>query len=96
MKNKIKKVAVLGSGVMGAQIAGHLANAGISSLLFDLKKSDVENVKKLVGLPNMVKVISENPIMIARGASALSKISPSSAAGAATAIGQGLSKISLC
>ena len=46
MKNKIKKVAVLGSGVMGAQIAGHLANAGISSLLFDLKKSDVENSKE--------------------------------------------------
>ena len=31
---------------MGAQIAGHLANAGISSLLFDLKKSDVENSKE--------------------------------------------------
>ena len=46
MKSKIKKVAVLGSGVMGAQIAGHLANAGISSLLFDLKKSDVENSKE--------------------------------------------------
>ena len=46
MKNKIKKVAVLGSGVMGAQIAGHLANAGIPSLLFDLKKSDVENSKE--------------------------------------------------
>ena len=46
MKSKIKKVAVLGSGVMGAQIAGHLANAGISSFLFDLKKSDVENSKE--------------------------------------------------
>ena len=31
MKNKIEKVAVLGAGTMGAQIAGHLANAGISS-----------------------------------------------------------------
>ena len=46
MKSKIKKVAVLGSGVMGAQIAGHLANAVISSYLFDLKKSDVENSKE--------------------------------------------------
>ena len=27
---KIKKVAVLGAGVMGAQIAAHLANAGVS------------------------------------------------------------------
>ena len=32
----IKKVAVLGAGVMGAQIAAHFANAGIQALLFDL------------------------------------------------------------
>ena len=32
MSNNIKKVAVLGAGTMGAQIAGHLANAGIPSL----------------------------------------------------------------
>ncbi|MFQ6675555.1 MAG: 3-hydroxyacyl-CoA dehydrogenase/enoyl-CoA hydratase family protein [Fidelibacterota bacterium] len=36
MPNGIERVAVLGAGVMGAQIAGHLANAGIPSLLFDL------------------------------------------------------------
>ncbi len=65
-----------------------------TQIILTVDKSDVENVKKMVGLPNMVKVVSENPVMIARGASALSKISPSSAAGAATAIGQGLSKIS--
>ncbi|MGD9172153.1 MAG: 3-hydroxyacyl-CoA dehydrogenase NAD-binding domain-containing protein, partial [Candidatus Thiodiazotropha sp.] len=33
-----KQVAVLGAGVMGAQIAAHFANAGIPSLLFDLPK----------------------------------------------------------
>jgi 3-hydroxyacyl-CoA dehydrogenase len=33
---QIKKAAVLGSGVMGAQIAAHLANAGIPSLLLDI------------------------------------------------------------
>ena len=32
----INKVAVLGSGVMGSQIAAHLANAGIPSYMFDL------------------------------------------------------------
>ncbi|KTD16118.1 3-hydroxyacyl-CoA dehydrogenase/enoyl-CoA hydratase family protein [Legionella jordanis] len=32
----IKKVAVLGAGVMGAQIAAHCVNAGIETLLFDL------------------------------------------------------------
>ena len=38
MSKSIKKVAVLGAGVMGAQIAGHLANAGIPSYLFDMDK----------------------------------------------------------
>ena len=37
MKTKnIKKVAILGAGVMGAQIAAHFANAGIPAILFDL------------------------------------------------------------
>ncbi|MEW8027207.1 MAG: 3-hydroxyacyl-CoA dehydrogenase/enoyl-CoA hydratase family protein [Candidatus Thiodiazotropha sp.] len=33
-----RRVAVLGAGVMGAQIAAHFTNAGIPSLLFDLAK----------------------------------------------------------
>ena len=36
----IKKVAVLGAGVMGAQIAAHCANAGIETLLFDLASKE--------------------------------------------------------
>ena len=32
----VKKVAVLGAGVMGAQIAAHLVNAKVPALLFDL------------------------------------------------------------
>ncbi len=32
----IRKAAVLGAGVMGAQIAAHLVNAGIDTVLFDL------------------------------------------------------------
>ena len=38
MSIEIKKCAVLGAGVMGAQIAGHLSNAGIPSLLFDINE----------------------------------------------------------
>ena len=34
----IRRVAVLGAGVMGAQIAAHLVNANIETLLFDLPK----------------------------------------------------------
>ena len=55
MSIEIKKCAVLGAGVMGAQIAGHIANAGIPSLLFDinddLAKNGVEGLKKLKPAP---------------------------------------------
>ncbi len=36
----IRRVAVLGAGVMGAQIAAHLANAGVPVVLFDLPAKD--------------------------------------------------------
>ena len=32
----VRKVAVLGAGVMGAQIAAHLVNANVDTILFDL------------------------------------------------------------
>ena len=35
-KFHIRKAAVLGAGVMGAQIAAHLANAKVPTVLFDL------------------------------------------------------------
>ncbi len=57
----IRKVAVLGAGVMGAQIAAHCANAGVPVILFDLpaKEGDpntiarkaVEGLKKLDPAP---------------------------------------------
>jgi len=57
----VRKAAVLGAGVMGAQIAAHLANAGVPALLFDLpaKEGDpngiaqkaIENLKKLEPSP---------------------------------------------
>jgi len=36
MEQKIRRAAVLGSGVMGAAIAAHLANVGIETILLDL------------------------------------------------------------
>ena len=55
MSQNIKKVAVLGAGVMGAQIAGHLANAGIPSYLFDindeLSKNGVDSLTSLKPAP---------------------------------------------
>ncbi len=44
-----KRVAVLGAGVMGQGIAAHLANAGIPSLLFDIKQDFSAGAVK--GLP---------------------------------------------
>ncbi|MGN8224884.1 3-hydroxyacyl-CoA dehydrogenase/enoyl-CoA hydratase family protein [Gracilimonas sp. BCB1] len=39
-KYSIRKVAVLGSGVMGSQIAAHCVNAGLDVILLDLKSDD--------------------------------------------------------
>ena len=46
MEKQIGKVAVLGAGVMGAQIAGHLGNAGIPSYLFDINKELADKGKE--------------------------------------------------
>jgi 3-hydroxyacyl-CoA dehydrogenase len=61
----IRKVAVLGAGVMGAQIAAHLINAQVPVLLFDLPAKEgpkngialkaIENLKKLSPAPFGVK-----------------------------------------
>ena len=48
MKHNIKKAAVLGAGTMGAQIAGHLANAGIPCLLFDINQDTAEQGKEVL------------------------------------------------
>ena len=55
MSKQFEKVAVLGAGIMGAQIAGHFANAGIPALLFDinqeLAKKGLEGLTKLKPAP---------------------------------------------
>src|SRR5690606_2368813 len=40
MKRKIRKVAVLGSGVMGSRIACHFAGAGLQVILLDIVPKD--------------------------------------------------------
>ncbi|GCD80085.1 3-hydroxyacyl-CoA dehydrogenase/enoyl-CoA hydratase family protein [Schleiferia thermophila] len=50
-KNRwIKKVAVLGSGIMGSRIALHLANAGIPSLLLDIVPKELTPDEEKKGL----------------------------------------------
>ena len=58
---RVRKAAVLGAGVMGAQIAAHLTNAGVETILFDLAAKDgpksgislkaIEHLKKLSPAP---------------------------------------------
>src|SRR5262245_45855016 len=46
MKRNIKKIAVLGSGVMGSRIACHFAGVGVQVLLLDMvPKETVESTK---------------------------------------------------
>lgn len=50
MTREIKKIGVLGSGVMGAQIAGHFANAGLEVLLLDRAPGELTEEEKKKGL----------------------------------------------
>ncbi len=48
MIKRIKKVAVLGSGVMGAGIACHLANAGLEVLMLDIIPNNLDEKQKSI------------------------------------------------
>jgi len=49
MKRTIKKVAVLGSGVMGSRIACHFANIGVQVLLLDIVPKEPNDAEKASG-----------------------------------------------
>ena len=71
MSNKllVRKAAVLGAGVMGAQIAAHLTNAGVDTVLFDLPAKEgpadgvvlkaIANLGKLSPAPLASKSLAE-------------------------------------
>ncbi|RNF85361.1 3-hydroxyacyl-CoA dehydrogenase/enoyl-CoA hydratase family protein [Montanilutibacter psychrotolerans] len=71
MSNKllVRRAAVLGAGVMGAQIAAHLTNAGVDTVLFDLpaKEGDpngvvtkaIANLAKLSPAPLADKALAD-------------------------------------
>lgn len=66
---RIRKAAVLGAGVMGAQIAAHLTNAGVETVLFDLPAKEgpksgialkaIANLKKLSPAPLAEKNLAD-------------------------------------
>jgi 3-hydroxyacyl-CoA dehydrogenase len=50
MKRNIRKVAVLGSGIMGSRIACHFANIGVEVLLLDIVPFELTDAEKEKGL----------------------------------------------
>lgn len=50
MKRRIRKVAVLGSGVMGSRIACHFANIGVEVLLLDMVPAELSSEEQKKGL----------------------------------------------
>lgn len=68
---RIRKVAVLGAGVMGAQIAAHLVNANVDTVLFDLpsKEGDPNGIANKA-ISNLAK-LSPAPLALTARAAAL-------------------------
>lgn len=57
MNRHIKKVAILGSGVMGSRIACHFANVGCEVLLLDILPKEPNDAEKAKGLTLESKVV---------------------------------------
>ncbi|MFA6921122.1 MAG: 3-hydroxyacyl-CoA dehydrogenase/enoyl-CoA hydratase family protein [Gallionella sp.] len=58
----IRKVAVLGAGVMGAQIAAHLVNAGVETLLFELPADGDDKNSNVVKALDGLKKLDPSPL----------------------------------
>ncbi len=56
----IKKVAVLGSGIMGSRIACHFANIGVEVLLLDIADKEAKN-PNAIAQTNLDKAVKSNP-----------------------------------
>ncbi len=76
MKRSIKKVAVIGSGIMGSGIACHFANIGVEVLLFDIVPLELNDKEKAKGLTIEDKVVRNRMVNDSLTASLKSKPSP--------------------
>ena len=66
---RIRKVAVLGAGVMGAQIAAHLTNADVETILFDLPAR--EGPKSAIAIKAIANLGKLSPAPLAEKSRAL-------------------------
>ena len=76
MTRRIKKVAVIGSGIMGSGIACHFANIGVEVLLLDIIPKEINENEKARGLTLKDTVVRNRLVNDALTASLKSKPSP--------------------
>ncbi|MBO3116080.1 3-hydroxyacyl-CoA dehydrogenase/enoyl-CoA hydratase family protein [Winogradskyella sp. DF17] len=75
-KRRIKKVAIIGSGIMGSGIACHFANIGVDVLLLDIVPRELTDKEKAAGLTLEDKSIRNRLVNEALATSLKSKPSP--------------------
>ena len=75
-KRRIKKVAIIGSGIMGSGIACHFANIGVDVLLLDIVPRALNDAENAKGLTLDNKVVRNRLVNDALAASLKSKPSP--------------------
>ncbi|WP_034059485.1 3-hydroxyacyl-CoA dehydrogenase/enoyl-CoA hydratase family protein [Lacinutrix jangbogonensis] len=75
-KRRIKKVAIIGSGIMGSGIACHFANIGVDVLLLDIVPRELNAKEKAKGLTLEDKAVRNRLVNDALTASLKSKPSP--------------------
>jgi 2-polyprenyl-6-methoxyphenol hydroxylase-like FAD-dependent oxidoreductase len=75
-KRSIKKVAVIGSGIMGSGIACHFANIGVQVLLLDIVPRELTEAEKSKGLTLENKIVRNRIVNDSLKASLKSKPSP--------------------
>ncbi|WP_104734120.1 3-hydroxyacyl-CoA dehydrogenase/enoyl-CoA hydratase family protein [Hanstruepera ponticola] len=75
-KRRIKKVAVIGSGIMGSGIACHFANIGLDVLLLDIVPRELNDVEKAKGLTLDDKLVRNRIVNNSLQAALKSKPSP--------------------
>ena len=76
MTRRIKKVAIIGSGIMGSGIACHFANIGVDVLLLDIVPRELNAAEKAKGLSLEDKIVRNRLVNDALTASLKSKPSP--------------------
>lgn len=75
-KRRIKKIAVIGSGIMGSGIACHFANIGVDVLLLDIVPRELNEVEKAKGLTLENKIVRNRIVNDSLTAALKSKPSP--------------------